>query len=141
MTFEAKRWLTGDDFFAAATFPVGKSFITFVNGGWGGSVTGLSCLNGADASENETRRFVKYQNDRWYKFRVRVTDDVIRGWVDNEEVVAVNHRDVQVKTRLETRANQPLGFATYRSRGAVRGVEIRTLTAEEVTANNKSVER
>jgi Domain of Unknown Function (DUF1080) len=140
LTFEAKR-LSGDDFFAAATFPVGKSYITLVNGGWGGSVTGLSCLNGADASENETRRFVKYQNDQWYQFRVRVTDEVIRCWVGKEEVVAVNYRDVQVKTRLETRANQPLGFATYRSRGAVRGVEIRALTAEEVKANNKSVER
>ena len=140
LTYEAKR-RSGDDFFAAATFPVGKSYITLVNGGWGGSVTGLSSLNGAGASENETRRFVKYQNDQWYKFRVRVTDEVIRCWVDDQEVVAVNHHDVQVKTRLETRANQPLGFATYRSEGALRAVEIRMLTPEEIAANNKAVER
>ena len=45
LSYEAMR-LDGDDFFAAATFPVGKSYITLVNGGWGGNVTGLSSLNG-----------------------------------------------------------------------------------------------
>jgi Zn-dependent M28 family amino/carboxypeptidase len=140
LSFEAKR-LAGDDFFAAATFPVGKSFITLVNGGWGGSVTGLSCLNGADASENETRRFVKYQNGTWYRFRVRVTDEVIRSWVDDQETFAVNYQGSQVKTRLETRGSQPLGFATWKSGGALRAIEVRTLSAEEIAANNKVVDR
>jgi len=140
LSFEAKR-MSGDDFFAASTFPVGKSFITLINGGWGGSVTGLSSLNGADASENDTRRFVKYRNGTWYRFRVQVTDDVIRCWIDDKETFAVNYRDQQVKTRLETRSNQPLGFATYRSQGAVRAIEIRMLTAEEIAANNKAAER
>ena len=34
LSYEAMR-LEGRDFFAAATFPVGKSFITLVNVGWG----------------------------------------------------------------------------------------------------------
>ena len=133
--------MSGDDFFAAATFPVGKSFITLVNGGWGGSVTGLSSLNGADASENETRTFVKYQNDTWYKFRGWVTDGVIRCWIDDKKAFAVYYRDIPVKTRLETRPCQPLGFASWRSKGAVKAIEIRMLTSEEIEANNKSVER
>jgi len=45
LSYEAMR-LAGRDFFAAATFPVGKSYITLVNGGWGGGVTGLSNLDG-----------------------------------------------------------------------------------------------
>src|SRR4051812_4164921 len=85
LSYEAMR-LSGRDFFAAATFPVGKSFVTLVNGGWGGSVTGLSSLNGADASENETGRFVEYRNKTWYRFRARVTDEVIRCWVDDKEI-------------------------------------------------------
>jgi hypothetical protein len=137
LSFEAKR-VVGDDFFAAATFPVGKSFITLVNGGWGGSVTGLSSLNGADASENDTGRLVKYENGIWYKFRVHVTDDVIRVWIDDKETIAVNYKDQQVKTRIETRGNEPLGFATYRSKGAVRAIEVRRLKPEEVTANNRA---
>ena len=135
LTYEAKR-LAGGDFFAAATFPVGKSFITLVNGGWSGSVTGLSSLNGSDASENETRRFVKYQDNTWYRFRVRVTDRVIRCWVDDKEIIAVDYQDQEVKTRLETRSSQPLGFAAWRTSGAIRAIEVRRLTPEEVAANN-----
>jgi hypothetical protein len=136
LSYEAKR-LTGDDFFAAATFPVGNAFITLVNGGWGGSITGLSSLGGADASENETSRFVPYRNGTWYRFRVRVTGQVIRCSIDDKEVVAVNYQDRQVGTRLETRSNQPLGFATWESAGAVRNIKIRPLTAAEITASNK----
>ena len=139
LTFEARR-VVGEDFFAAATFPVGSSFITLVNGGWGGKVTGLSSINGSDASENETRRFVKYQNNTWYRFRVHVTGEVIRCWIDDKETFAVNYGGQEVKTRIETRPCQPLGFATYRSTGAVRAVQVRKLTPTEIAANNKSAE-
>jgi hypothetical protein len=136
LSYEAMR-LEGRDFFAAATFPVGDSFITLVNGGWGGTITGLSSLNGADASENETSRSVTYENKRWYRFRVRVTSKAIRGWVDDKEVFAVELDGRQVNTRMETRSNQPLGFATWRSAGAIRKVEVRRLTPEEVAATDK----
>jgi hypothetical protein len=136
LCYEARR-LAGGDFFAAATFPVGESYLTLVNGGWGGSVTGLSSLDGADASENETSRFVKYQNNTWYKFRVRVTGDTIRGWIDDKEVVAVNYKDRHLGTRIESRGNQPLGFATWESTGAVRSITVRKLTPAEIEANHK----
>ena len=136
LTYEAMR-LSGRDFFAAATFPVGNSFVTLINGGWGGSVTGLSSLNGADASENETGRFFEYQDKTWYKFRVRVTDEVIRCWIDEKEILAVDHSGMQVGTRIETRENQPLGFATWETSGAVRKIEIRLLSPAEVAATPK----
>jgi hypothetical protein len=139
LTYEAIR-LEGADFFAAATFPVGKSFVTLINGGWGGGVTGLSSLNGADASENDTTRGFEYKNKTWYRFRVRVTDRVIAAWVGDEQVVAVNYKGRQVGTRIETRQCQPLGFATYDTRGAVRKVEVRALTPVEVEATNALAE-
>ena len=129
--------LSGRDFFAAATFPVGNSYVTLINGGWGGSVTGLSSLNGADASENETGRFFEYQDKTWYKFRVRVTDEVIRCWIDGKEILAVDHSGMQVGTRIEIRENQPLGFATWETSGAVRKIEIRLLSPAEVAATPK----
>ena len=137
LTYEAQR-LTGNDFFAAATFPVGASFITFVNGGWGSSVTGLSSLDGADASENETNHYVKYQNATWYKFHVRVTAEMIHASVDDKEIIAVAIKDRQIGTRLETRSSQPLGFATWDTTGALRNIEVRLLTTAEVEAVNKS---
>ncbi len=139
LSYEAKR-TEGSDFFAAATFPVGSSFLTFVNGGWGGGVTGLSSINGADASENESRRFVKYQDDIWYRFRIQVTAKVVRCWVDDKAILAVDHEGQQLKTRIETRPSQPLGFTTYRTAGMIRAVEVRMLAADEVDAVNKSAE-
>jgi len=136
LSYDAMR-LEGRDFFAAATFPVGKSFITLVNGGWGGSVTGLSSLDGMDASENETTRSVRYQENIWYRFRIRVTGKMIRGWIDGKEIVAVNHQDRRVGTRIETRRNQPLGFATWETRAALRNIEIRPLSAEEIAETDR----
>ncbi len=136
LTYEAMRQ-SGDDFFAAATFPVGESYITLVNGGWGGYVTGLSSLNGMDASENETTRTIKYKNKTWYRFRVRVTGEVIRCWVDDKEVAAVNHQEKHVGTRVETRPNEPLGFATWKTGGALRKIEVRPLSPDEIAATNK----
>lgn len=136
LTYEAQR-LEGRDFFAAATFPVGKSYLTFINGGWGGSVTGLSSLDGADASENETSQFVKYEDKTWYKFRVRVTATTVRAWVNDKEIAAVNYENRQVGTRIESRSCQPLGFATWDTSGALRKIEIRPLTPAEIKANHK----
>jgi hypothetical protein len=136
LTYEAMR-TTGEDFFAAATFPVGQSYITLVNGGWGGFVTGLSSLNGMDASENETTRSFRYENNTWYKFRVRVTDDVIRCSIGDKEMIAVEHKEKHVGTRVETRASEPLGFAAWKSGGGLRNIEVRALTSDQIVATNK----
>ena len=45
--------LMGTDFFCGLTFPVADSHATLILGGWGGSLTGLSCIDGNDASANE----------------------------------------------------------------------------------------
>ncbi|QEH34766.1 hypothetical protein OJF2_33080 [Aquisphaera giovannonii] len=136
LSYEAMK-LSGQDFFAAATFPVGDAFITFVNGGWGGNVTGLSSLDGQDASENETTRSFRYAEKTWYKFRVRVTGTTIRAWIDDKEMAAVRYKDRRVSTRIETRRNQPLGFASYETAGAIRNIEVRPLTPAEVAGTEK----
>lgn len=135
LTYEAKR-TAGDDFFAAATFPVGDGFVTLVNGGWGGNITGLSCLDGADASENQTTTGYRYKDDVWYRFRVRVTADAVRCWIDDKEVVKVDIRDRVLSTRIQVRASQPLGFATWESAGMVRKASLRPLTPAEVAENH-----
>ena len=47
---EAMR-VDGYDFFAGITFPLHDSFCSWINGGWGGMVVGLSSLDDMDASE------------------------------------------------------------------------------------------
>jgi hypothetical protein len=134
LSYEAMR-TEGSDFFAAATFPANDGFLTLVNGGWGGNITGLSSLDGADASENETTVGYKYRDRTWYRFRVRVTEVAVRCWIDDKEIVKVDVRDRHLGTRIQVRASQPLGFATWESAGLVRKVAVRALTPAEVAEN------
>ena len=94
-------------------------------------MTGLSSLNGADASENDTRRLVKISGrDTGIEFRVHVTDDVIRVWIDDKETIAVNHKDQQVKTRIEMRSQRAAGLRQpIDRRGSVRAIEVRQAEA------------
>jgi len=137
LSYEAMR-LSGFDFFAAVTIPVGKTHVSFLNGGWGGSVTGISSIDGYDASENDTGKFYDYKDKRWYKFRIRVTDERIQCWVDDKRVVDVKYKGRRIGTRIEADLSKPLGFASWETGGAVRKIEIRMLTKAEVATTNKS---
>src|SRR5437899_5887392 len=86
VTLEGKK-LAGNDFFCTTTFPVGDSFCSLVVGGWGGRVVGISSINGADASENETHRDMEFKQGQWYRVRIRVTAKRIEAWVGAERVV------------------------------------------------------
>ncbi len=68
ISYQAKR-VNGSDFFALLTFPVGDKHASFVTGGWGGAVTGISSINSMDASENDTTVYLKYNQDQWFTFR------------------------------------------------------------------------
>ena len=136
LTYEASR-TGGEDFFAAATFPVGDSFLTFVNGGWGGNITGLSSLGGMDASENESGKFVKYENKTWYRFRVAVSAKTVRCWIDGKPVVTLETKGRLLGTRVESRASQPLGFAAYRTAGLIREIKLKSLSPKEVKLHDQ----
>jgi hypothetical protein len=130
VTFEGKR-VEGRDFFATATFPVGDSFCSLVTGGWGGMVTGISSINGSDASENETTGSTEFKTGQWYKFRVRVTAKKIEAWIGDEKAVDVELKGRKVNTRIECEDCQPFGFCTWDTTGAVREIKVRKLTDAE----------
>jgi hypothetical protein len=123
--FEAAR-LDGNDFFASLTFPVGDAFCTWVTGGWGGDIVGLSSLDGWDASDNETRTYFDFEKSRWYAFRLKVTPDRITGWIDDRQIVDVAITGRKVGLRYgEMKLSVPLGFASYGTVGGVRKIEYR----------------
>ena len=72
----------GSDFFLGIVFPVGKETCSFVAGGWGGGVTGLSSVDHMNASENETASDQTYKKNQWYTFRLVVTPAKIEVWWD-----------------------------------------------------------
>ena len=125
--FEAAR-MAGNDFFASLTFPVGESFCTWVTGGWGGDVVGLSSIDGWDAADNETRTYFKFESGRWYRLKLQVSGGKIMAWIDDSLVINVDITGRQVGLRFgEMKLSAPLGFASYLTSGGVRKVEYRVL--------------
>ena len=127
--FEAAR-LDGSDFFAGITFPAGEAFCTWINGGWGGNVVGLSSLDGDDASENDTSTSRDFEKGRWYAFRLEVTQNRIRAWIDGNVVIDADIQGREVGLRPgEMDLSTPLGFASYSTAAGLRKVEYRPLAA------------
>ena len=123
VTLEAMR-VDGHDFFCGMTFPVGKSPCTLIVGGWGGMVVGLSSIDGMDASENETMTLKQFENDRWYRIRLRVTAETIQAWIDNEIVVDFTIGDSFLSIRPEVELSKPFGIASWRTTAAIKNIRI-----------------
>lgn len=124
---EARR-VEGSDFFATITFPVGDTFCSLVVGGWGGSVVGLSSLEGSDASENETSRWMRFENGRWYTLRLRVAAGRIEAWIDGVQVVDLDHRGRLLDLRVEVLPSRPFGIAAWNSEAEIRHVALTRLS-------------
>lgn len=127
ISLEAKKHY-GDDFFCGLTVPVGDSFATVICGGWGGVVVGLSNIDGEDASINETSTTMTFENNRWYQLRVRVTDERITAWIDDDKVFDVPLANKSITLRPGP-INQctPLGIANFLTRSAFRNIKLRHL--------------
>ncbi|MEW4565970.1 DUF1080 domain-containing protein [Bremerella sp. JC770] len=126
LSWEARRTM-GIDFFAAATFPVQDSYCSFIPGGWGGAVVGLSSIDGADASENETTKYIAFKDNQWYQFKIRVTDKKIEAWIDGKQVIDANTEGKKITTRNEVDLSHPMGIVAWQSAAEIRKIELRVL--------------
>jgi hypothetical protein len=116
----------GSDFFCGLTVPVGTNCCSLIVGGWGGSLIGISSLNGMDASENETTKFVSYETGRWYRIRLRVTEKRIQAWIDKEKLVDVDTTDKRISVRPgDIELSQPIGVAAWQTASALREIKFR----------------
>jgi len=155
--YQAKR-AAGSNFFGAITFPVKESHCSFINGGWNGTVFGLSSINGKDASENETTAFFEFRNGQWYQFRVCVSDDRILVWfypVDDEgdiievykddpKIAIAKQKEIEkpkvdlvlegksITNRIEVSYFEPLGISAWYTEGHLRHIKYRKLTPHEI---------
>lgn len=129
LRWEAVR-LKGGDFFASVTLPAGGNYATWVTGGWGGDIVGISSIDGWNANENETRMYFNFDTDRWYRFRIVVTDSRIQAWIDDERVINVNIAGRSIGLRPgDISLSAPLGFASYNTTGGIRKIEYRPVKA------------
>jgi hypothetical protein len=123
VNLEAMR-VEGNDFFCGLTFPVGESPCSLIVGGWGGGVVGLSSIDGEDAANNETTKYLNFEKGRWYHIRLRVTQGSIQGWIDDEKVVNVETTGHTFSIRSEVEPSQPFGIATWSTTGAVKDIRV-----------------
>ena len=126
LALQARR-VEGSDFFAGITFPVGDGFCSLILGGWGGTVVGLSSINGMDASENSTSQSVAFERGRWYNVRIQVTPARIAAWLDDRQIIDQEVKGNKFETRIEVEASQPLGVASWRTRSALRDIRLKKL--------------
>ena len=131
LTLDAMK-LDGHDFFLALTFPVKESHATFVIGGWGGGVVGISSVDDLDASENETMNIEGFETDRWYKVKIKVTDDRLEAWIDDSQMVDLDLEDRKISLRPgDIELCVPIGLASFQTRAQYRNISWKNLPDSE----------
>lgn len=127
VTLSAKR-VNGNDFFCGLTFPVRESYLTLVLGGWRGALSGLSCIDGYDAANNQTGIVYGFGTGWWYDVRLRVTDEKVEAWVADEKLVDFTIGKSRLSLRSEVESSVPFGFTTYQTTGAIKNIRLRMIT-------------
>ncbi len=131
ITLEAKKQ-DGNDFFCCLTFPYGESHCSFVVGGWGGGLVGISSVDGMDASENDTADYMVFEKDKWYRISVRVTPEKIETWIDQTKLVDLVTKDRKIGMRFgEIEESAPLGIATWITSSVLRDIRIRMIETKK----------
>ena len=90
-------------------------------------MVGLSSLDGQDAANNDTTKYMNFDNGRWFAIRVRVTGERIQCWIDNESIVNVETKDRRISIRPEVEASRPLGIAAWSTTAALKNIRLRRL--------------
>lgn len=126
--------VNGNDFFCGLTVPFHDSHFSLIIGGWGGGVTGISSIDGFDASENETTDYLRFVSDKWYHVRLRVTDHQIEAWLDEKKLVDFDTTERVIELRFgEIELSAPLGFASYSTKAALKNITLTKLPPSEKT--------
>lgn len=121
----------GNDFPCCLTFPVAESHCSVVIGGWGGTLVGLSCIEGQDAAHNDTAKHLVFENGKWYRARLQVQSDRIRCWIDDQEVISRDIKDQQLSVRNEVQLSRPLGICSFETTSQIRNFRVYRLLSEK----------
>jgi hypothetical protein len=119
--------MQGDDFFCGVTFPVGKDHLTLVLGGWGGSLCGISSLDGNDAAHNDTRTMRRFADGQDYVVRIAVSAEQVVATLDGQPLCTVDRRRHALGLRPEVQLCRPLGLASFATESAIRRARWRPL--------------
>ena len=120
--------IEGLDFFVGLTMPVKESYISLIVAGWAGAVVGLSNIDDKDASENETTKFMKFDEGKWYKIRTQVRAEQITCWINGKKIIQQDIKGRKIGIRPEVELSTPLGLSAFETRTAYRNIRIRKIS-------------
>ncbi len=117
----------GSDFFAGITFPVGDDHLTLVLGGWGGSLCGLSSIDGNDAAHNDTRTHRQFADHVDHTVHIVVTGAAVAAALDGAPLCRAERSGHRFSLRPEVTLQKPLGIASFATASCIRSVRWRPL--------------
>ncbi len=121
------RKTSGNDFFCGMTFPVKDQFCSLIVGGWGGPVVGLSCIDGNDAANNETKIMKRFDAKVWYHIELQVSDSTITAWIDDQKLVDFNYLGRELYVRPEVGLSKPFGICSWVTTAELRDIRLKEL--------------
>jgi len=124
VSLEAMK-ITGNDFFCGITFPIHNDYCSLIVGGWGGTVVGLSTIDGVDASENNTSIIRSFNKKEWYRIKLRVTEKEIEAWINDEQVVDFTYEGKKLSIRPEVELSIPFGITSWQTTAALRNIYLK----------------
>ncbi len=129
LELKAKR-VNGTDFFCAVTFPARgvEECVTLIVGGWGGSLVGISSIDGKDASENDAQKIHAFEADIWYQVRLVRDGEKLMVWIDGEKLIDIDTTGKILSLRqggIEECA--PFGLATWQTTARIKDIRWRGL--------------
>ena len=110
-----------------AVAPIWTNCVSGSSPQWGGGVVGLSSIDGANASENETTSYMNFVNGRWHHIRLRVEPGKIQAWIDEDRVVDLETAEKSFSIRIEMETSKPLGIATWNTAAALKNLQLKKL--------------
>ena len=126
LELDARR-IEGHDFFCGITFPFEETYASLILGGWGGYTTGISSINGIDASENGTAFSILFENNIWYHVKMRITPDHIEAWVDDHNIISLETTGKTISLRSDVDISTPLSFMSYNTTGEIKNIVLKKL--------------
>jgi len=127
--------ITGKECFCHLGFPVGDSHCDLIVGGVGkgGTVVALDRVDDYAAADedNPTARSMTFENNRWYRIRVRVTQSRIAVWIDDDKAIDLPLSKHKVRMPPAWTILRPLGVGNWESGSAYRDIAFRRLESME----------
>jgi len=124
VSLEAER-LTGTNAVCMIVFPVGGSHCLMWVGAGKPSIVGLDFLNGEGCRRNPSGFLKDFESHKSYRVRLRVTQQRIEGWVDDDKLFDVAVQDTKFTVERPYEQLTPFGLGSYETTVALRSIRYR----------------